>query len=129
MPSLLRSESSGLGQYLSVLEGTGALAGRRDRQTDRQDGHRQGFKSVRDHSKEEEAAKCVVSEISQTTYLDPICTKIHRGNVVQESKASVSDARTSFFYFPLSSPKTPSGRNPLTYSFQHCTAPSGRRAK
>lgn len=31
----VKSESSGLGQYLSVLKGTGALAGRRDRQ-DRQ---------------------------------------------------------------------------------------------
>lgn len=83
-----------------MLEGTGALAGRRDRQTGQAPPG--VFNSVRDHSKEEEAAKCVVSKISQTTYLDPIFNQESTADpqkVIQESKASISEARTSVFFF------------------------------
>lgn len=82
-----------------MLEGTGALAGRRDRQTGQAPPG--VFNSVRDHSKEEEAAKCVVSKISQTTYLDPIFNQKATADpqkVIQESKASISGARTGVFF-------------------------------
>lgn len=82
-----------------MLEGTGALAGRRDRQTGQAPPG--VFNSVRDHSKEEEAAKCVVSKISQTTYLDPIVNQKSTADpqkVIQESNASISEARTSVFF-------------------------------
>lgn len=112
-----------------MLEGTGALAGRRDRQTGQAPPG--VFNSVWDHSKEEEAAKCVVSKISQTTYLDPIFNQKSTADpqkVIQESKARISEARTSvffFFFFLLCTLRTPSGRNPLAYSFRRCPAPSG----
>lgn len=48
------------------------MAGRRDRQTGQAPPG--VIDSVRDHSEEEEAAKCVVSKTPQSTFQDPVFT-------------------------------------------------------